>query len=240
MARNSFFHFKQFRVEQDRCVMKVCTDACAFGAWADVSDAKRILDIGTGTGLLALMAAQRNPEALNDAVEIDKEAAQQAGENFQNSPFSSRINIFNSAIQNFIPGYQYDAILVNPPFFQNDLRSPDPKINQAHHAVNLTFDELLESVNKLLTNEGIWHILLPLEESKRLNMSAMGRGWLKQSELLLYHSFKHEPFRLMSTFSRNPANNEPTLSESLAIYEPEGTTYTLAFRQLLRDFYLKF
>ena len=220
--------------------MKVCTDACAFGAWANISDAKRILDIGTGTGLLALMTAQRNSNALIDAVEIDLATAQRASENFQNSPFSARINLFQTAIQHFEPEYKYDTILVNPPFYQNDLRSPNPKINQAHHAASLTFDELLASVNRLLKETGIWHILLPIDESNRFNESAGAQGWLKQSELLLYHSLKYKPFRLMSTFSKNPANNEPNLSESLAIYEPESPTHTLAFRQLLRDFYLKF
>lgn len=220
--------------------MKVCTDACAFGAWADISHANQILDIGTGTGLLSLMAAQRNPYAIIDAVEIDQGTARQAEENFQNSPFSNRISVFNLPIQYFTPDYRYDAILINPPFYQNDLRSPDPKINQAHHAASLTFDELFASITRLLKNDGLWHILLPLEESKRLNESAVESGWSKQRELVIHHSSKHVPFRVLSTFSRNLHTNGPTISESLAIYEPESTDYTLAFRQLLRDFYLKF
>ena len=240
MARNSFFQFKQFRVEQDRCAMKVCTDACVFGTWANISNADRILDVGTGTGLLSLIAAQRNPNAIIDAVEIDKEAARQAEENFQNSRFYGRISISNSAIQGFIPGYQYDAILVNPPFYQNNLRSSDPKTNLVHHAASLTFDELLASMTRLLRNDGSWHIMLPLEESKRLHESATELGWSMRCELVLHHSFEHNPFRVMRTFSRNPPNDEPTISENLAIYKPGSTDYTLAFRQLLRDFYLKF
>ncbi len=240
MARNSFFQFKQFRIEQERCAMKVCTDACAFGAWANISNAKRILDIGTGTGLLSLMAAQRNPIALIDAIEIEKDAAEQASENIQNSPFSNQIRVFQTAIQDFNPGYLYDSILINPPFYQNDLRSFDERINQAHHATSLTFDELLESIERLLKNEGAWHVLLPIEESKHLTINAVNRGWVKQSELLLYHSLMHGPFRSMGTFSRIPADDEPNIVEKLAVYESDNPNHTFAFRQLLRDFYLKF
>ncbi|GHB64845.1 tRNA1(Val) (adenine(37)-N6)-methyltransferase [Persicitalea jodogahamensis] len=240
MARNSYFRFKQFTVQQDRCAMKVCTDACAFGAWANNAGAKRILDIGTGTGLLSLMAAQRNPAAQIEAVEIDEDAARQALENVQNSPFASRISLFQTAVQDFNPNERYDSILVNPPFFQNDLRSPDPKINRAQHAATLTFPELLESVNRLLKPQGTWHILLPIEESNQLKNSALTQGWFMQDELVLYHSVKHQPFRLMRSFSRTKNENQTTHSENLAIYEPESSNHTLAFRQLLRDFYLKF
>ena len=240
LARNSFFQFKQFRIEQDRCAMKVCTDACTFGAWAELSDAKRILDIGTGTGLLALMAAQRNPVATIDAVEIEADAAQQAEGNFQASPFSNRIHLFQTAIQDFEPTERYDTILVNPPFYQNDLRSSEPKTNQAQHALSLTFDELLFAVTRLLKKDGTWHILLPLEEGKRLDFNAAGQGWIKQLELTLYHSSKHLPFRLMQSFSKNRERIEGLISDSLAVYEAESASHTLAFRQLLRDFYLKF
>ena len=220
--------------------MKVCTDACAFGAWANISDAKRILDIGTGTGLLALMAARRNPTAVIDAVEIELDAARQAEENFQASPFSNRINLFQTPIQDFKPTERYDTILVNPPFYQNDLRSSERKTNQAHHALSLTFDGLLFAVTRLLKKDGTWHILLPLEEGKRLDFNAVGQGWIKQRELTLYHSSKHLPSRLMQSFSKNRARDERLISDSLAVYQPESAEHTLAFRQLLRDFYLKF
>ncbi len=220
--------------------MKVCTDACTFGAWAEIAGAKRILDIGTGTGLLSLMAAQRNPDALIDAVEIDEQAVSQAAENFKNSPFSSRIKVFEGTIQDFEPGYLYDAILVNPPFYQNDLRSPDDKVNQAHHAKSLTFSELLTAVEKLLKKGGSWHVLLPVEEGNVLNYSAISRDWLKRRELILSHSLKHSPIRIMRSYSKMAVSNPPASSEHLAIYEPETTRHTLAFRQLLRDFYLKF
>lgn len=117
MAKNSFFRFKQFVVNQDKCAMKVCTDACVLGAWADVEGAEKILDIGTGTGLLALMVAQRNSNAEIDAVELDQDAFSQAIENVKTSSFSERIKVVNSSIQGFSPSYQYDFIVTNPPFF---------------------------------------------------------------------------------------------------------------------------
>ena len=184
MPRNSYFQFKQFTVQQDRCAMKVCTDACVFGAWAGSPEAARILDIGTGTGLLSLMAAQRNQVARIDAVEIDSAAAEQARENIANSPFAGRITVHQSPIQCFEPRYLYDTILVNPPFFQSDLRSPDARVNQAHHAESLTFSELLTAVVRFLGVGGTWHVLLPPEESVTLAGMALERGWIKHLSLI--------------------------------------------------------
>lgn len=240
MPRNSYFQFKQFTVQQDRCAMKVCTDACVFGAWAGTLEAKRILDIGTGTGLLALMAAQRNKEAHIDAVEIDPEAANQARENISHSPFAERIEVLQTPIQNFNPPDRYDTILINPPFFQSDLRSPDVRINQAHHAESLTFSELLSAVARLLEAGGTWHVLLPPDESTVLTNMALSQGWSKEKELTLYHTFDRKPFRVMSTFTEGTLLPQKVPSEQLAIFEGDGKTHTLAFRELLQEFYLNF
>ena len=220
--------------------MKVCTDACAFGAWADVLKAKRILDIGTGTGLLAMMAAQRNENAFIEAVEINPEAADQARTNVRDSPFCDRINVFQTAVQDFNPKYQYDAILVNPPFYQNDLRSPDAGINQAHHAQSLSIPELLVAVARLLKPSGSWHILLPVEENESWSERVLSEGWMKQKELFLYHSMGYNPFRVLGTFSKKESGQGLLIPEKLFIYEPGNLNHTLAFRQLLKEFYLKF
>ncbi len=240
MPRNSYFQFKQFTVQQDRCAMKVCTDACVFGAWAGTLSGKKILDIGTGTGLLTLMAAQQNKEVYIDAVEIDPEAAEQARENVKSSPFTERINVFQTPIQDFNPLDKYDTILINPPFFQSDLRSPDARINQAHHADSLTFSELLSAVARLLEVGGTWHMLLPPDESTVLMKMALVQGWIKQRELTLYHTFDRKPFRVMSTFIGSTSAIQNTTSGRLAIFEADGKTHTLAFRELLQEFYLNF
>lgn len=220
--------------------MKVCTDACVFGAWAGTLGTQRILDIGTGTGLLALMAAQRNKEAYIDAVEIDAEAAEQARENIKNSPFTERINVFQTPIQDFNPPHGYDTILINPPFFQADLRSPDARINQAHHAGSLTFSELLTAVARLLEVGGTWHVLLPPDESTVLTKMAWVQGWSKQREMTLYHTFARKPFRVMSMFTKGTLPHKKVPSEQVAIFEADGKTHTLAFRELLQEFYLNF
>ena len=240
MPRNSYFQFKQFTVQQDRCAMKVCTDACVFGAWAGTLGAKRMLDIGTGTGLLALMAAQRNQEAYIDAAEIDSEASEQARGNIERSPFAERIKVHQTPIQDFLPPHRYDTILVNPPFFQADLRSPDARINQAHHAGSLTFSELLSAVARLLEVGGTWHVLLPPDEDAVLTNMALVRGWSKQRELTLYHTLERKPFRVMSTFTEGTLPRQKVPSEQVAIFEADGKTHTLAFRQLLQEFYLNF
>ncbi len=220
--------------------MKVCTDACVFGAWADHAGAERILDIGTGTGLLALMAAQRSTTARIDAVEIDAEAADQARDNIRNSPFAHRIQVYHAAVQDFASAYRYDSIVVNPPFFQRDLRSPDAAVNRAHHAVTLDFSALLTALARLLAPDGRWHVLLPPAESEVLTELAAEEGWTLDRELILSHAQHHPPFRVMRTFSRKKTDEKMLLSEDLSIYESGSTTYTLAFRQLLQEFYLNF
>lgn len=240
MARNSFFKFKQFTINQDQCAMKVCTDACVLGAWADVQNAERILDIGAGTGLLSLMIAQRSAAARIEAVELDTDAYAQARENIANSPFKSRIEVFNTAIQEFSSGERFDCIVTNPPFFQSDLRSPDLKINQAHHSESLTFDDLLESIDRLLTANGKWNILLPVDEGIIFQELAGKAGWFLQRKLTLFHQKDKKPFRLVMVFSKPELVDNTVVNQDLLIYEEDGKTYHPTFQKLMKDYYLIF
>lgn len=240
MARNTSFRFKQFTIQQDRCAMKVCTDACVFGAWADVSEATRVLDIGAGTGLLSLMAAQRNRSAEIDAVEYELQAAGQAIENVTQSIFSDRINVVQCAIQSYDADVLYDCIISNPPFFQSDLRSPDLAVNQAHHADTLTFADLLEAVNRFATPDGVFHVLLPVPESIVFEQMANRDGWGRKRSLLLFHHRDKQPFRRLLSLRRSELTDTVSLDKELCIYEPDGRTYTQVFQALMKDFYLIF
>ncbi|GAB3768870.1 methyltransferase [Spirosoma horti] len=250
------FSFKQFTIQQDRTAMKVCTDACVLGAYAEVTgiestDAgglvKRILDIGTGTGLLALMTAQRNQRAQIDAVEVDEAAFGQAQENVVASPFAERVHVWHSRIQDFEPADRYDRILTNPPFYTNHLRSPDSAVNRALHTDELPFPELIEAVVRLMKPDGQWWVLLPPYETEKLAILAEQAGLHAYKRLLLRHNAQKPAFRIITGFSFEERYPE---EETLTIYEPKKTTdlpenrlaetYTSEFRTLLREFYLIF
>ncbi len=240
MARNSFFKFKQFTVQQDRCAMKVCTDACVFGSWVPIENAERILDIGAGTGLLSLMAAQRNKNARISAVELDLDAFSQATENIKNSTFADRIQIFHTAIQDFLPPEKFECIISNPPFFQSDLRSPDAKVNLAHHADSLTFQELLNAVNKLLTQTGRFSILLPVEEGIIFQELAEKSGLVLIRKLTLFHQNGKKAFRSIMVYRQREYADNRLVSDDLFIYNEDGKTYHPEFAELMKDFYLIF
>lgn len=171
------FTFKQFSIRQDRCGMKVGTDGVLIGAFAgqtlwDKREAPlRILDIGTGTGLIALMLAQRFPNAQVDALDIDADACAQAGENVAASPFLKRVKIFEESLQEFSMGAErelgnYDLIVSNPPFFVNSLKNPDTKRSRARHTDTLPFLELVRCSKLLLSDAGILSVILPSDVSK--------------------------------------------------------------------------
>ncbi len=217
--------------------MKVCTDACLLGAYADVTGF-HLLDIGTGTGLLALMAAQRNTNARIDAIEIDADAVQQATENVTASPFSDRIAIRHTPVQEFNPALTaYDRILTNPPFYTNHLRSPDAAVNRALHTGDLPFSELLAAVGRLLARNGQWWVLLPPYEMDQLTHQATSTGLTPFQRLQVQHHANKPFFRHITGFS---FTSQPMVDQTLAIYETDGRTYTNAFRSLLQDFYLIF
>ena len=161
---NSYFQFKQFTIQQDKCAMKVCTDACVFGAFvAEYLAPQKLnncLDIGTGTGLLSLMLAQKNDMSI-DTVEINAEAYLQAKENIENSIYKNKISIHNQNILEFDNKEKYDFIITNPPFYEGDLMSSQQNKNQAKHNESLTLPKLLQSIIRLLKDNGEFAVLLP-------------------------------------------------------------------------------
>jgi tRNA1Val (adenine37-N6)-methyltransferase len=236
MPKNSFT-FKQFTIHQDRCAMKVCTDACILGASTDVENVKNVLDIGTGTGLLALMLAQRI-DAKIDAVEIEENACSQAISNVSESKFKDKITIYHQDIKSYFSPNDYDLIISNPPFYQKSLKSPDSQTNKALHAVELTFDELIESVIRLLKPDGRFVVLLPPFEVEKLIDIAQKKELYLSKKILIRHDESMPIFRIIATF-RNlqiPDYQE----ETLVIHEKNSKTYSENFRALLQNYYLIF
>jgi tRNA1Val (adenine37-N6)-methyltransferase len=236
MPKNSFT-FKHFTIHQDRCAMKVCTDACILGASTDVENVKNILDIGTGTGLLALMLAQRS-NAQIDAVEIEKSAYSQAVGNIDESNFSDKINVCHQDIKSYISTIHYDLIISNPPFYQKSLQSPDSQANKALHAVTLTFDDLIESVVRLLKPNGRFVVLLPPFEAEKLIQLAQKKDLYLSKKTLIRHDESKPVFRIIATFQNIQMLDYQ--EETLVIHEKNSKTYSEKFRVLLKDYYLIF
>ena len=173
---NPFFTFKQFTIRHDRCAMKVGTDGVLLGAWTNVNHSHRLLDIGTGTGLIALMLAQRCPQAFITAIDIDAEAVEQARENTLSSPWKDRVEVLLQDICTFPANQQFDTIVSNPPYFIDSLKCPDNQRNTARHTDTLDAARLLESVARLLTDDGRFSIILPAEQTDLLIQTAHSQG----------------------------------------------------------------
>jgi tRNA1Val (adenine37-N6)-methyltransferase len=234
---NDYFRFKQFLIRQDQCAMKVCTDSCLLGAYARVREAHSILDIGTGTGLLALMAAQRS-DAQITAVEIDAQAAAQARENMAASPWAHRIRLENQSLQELekVNGQLFDVILCNPPFYTASHKSSDAARNVAMHSHELSFEEIIRFSQRFLAPAGTLYLLLPPAESRLFESGAAGRLYLQES-LLIYTRTGGKHIRTIQAFGHQPP--AAPQESHLDIRLPDNT-YTEAFRTLLRDYYLIF
>jgi len=216
--------------------MKVCTDACLFGSISRVQPSRdlRILDIGAGTGLLSLMYAQRHPQALIAAVEIDPAAAQQATENFAASPWVDRLRVYNTPIQEFKPPTSYDVIISNPPFFDNDLQSNDAKRNLALHSKALSLKELVVSIDRLLKEDGYFGVLLPYHRTVYLEQLAAAKGFHADQKVSVKQSPTHNYFRSILFFSRTGS----VRIEREIVIQDTSKKYTTEFVELLKDYYL--
>jgi tRNA1Val (adenine37-N6)-methyltransferase len=236
---NSYFQFKQFTVQQDKTAMKVCTDACLFGAYvadrfARTATRFNVLDIGTGTGLLSLMVAQKNAVARIDAVEIDKGAAEQARENFKLSPWKDRLHIHHQPIQAF--GINtYDLIISNPPFYENDLKSENTKRNIALHSEALGLDDLQDIIKKHLAPQGKFAVLLPYHRSANFINHAQLKDFFLQEEISVKQTSKHPYFRSILLFGRSKV----AVKHSDLCIKEKNEDYSVEFIDLLRDYYLK-
>ncbi len=216
--------------------MKVNTDGVLLGAWQDVSEAENILDIGTGSGVIALMMAQKNNHASIDAIDIDQGAFQQAKENFVNSPWGNRLTAVHSPIQNYFPSKNYDVIISNPPYFIDDQKAPDPQKNIARHGTALDYETLIISIARLLSDKGKALIALPA-----FNFSIFES--LANTQKLCVVSFAE----VMATDGKPPyliliqlEKAEKVLMKSLIRIQNSNGEFTAQYKALTRDFYLKF
>lgn len=217
--------------------MKVGTDGVLLGAWADTSDTRNILDIGTGTGLIALMLAQRS-QADIDAIDIDEEACLQACENAKASPFGNRIRIHHTPLSQYIPqdNRLYDLIVSNPPYFIDSLKCPDGKRNLARHTDTLPLPDLLHDSRHLLAPHGRLALILPYDQKEMLRETYLKENYSLSQETVVYPTPNGKPKRLLVELSLTPIE-QPVYSR-LTI-ELERHQYTSEFKALARDFYLK-
>ncbi len=221
------FTFRRFTVHQERCAMKVGTDGVILGAWAVGSS--NILDIGTGTGLVALMMAQRYPDANVTAIDIDEGAAQQAAENVTASPFAERISVVHTALQDFHPNKSFDAIVCNPPFFEQSLTCPDKNRTISRHTTTLTFRELMTHAYSLLNDDGEMSVVIPTDAMSRMEEAACLAGFFMKRQCEIRTTSTKPPKRQLLSFAKRPVE---TFERQTIIIGSEE------YKELTKDFYL--
>lgn len=233
---NDYFSFKQFTVWQDRTAMKVGTDGVLLGALAEPSaQPQRILDVGTGTGLVALMLAQRFPQATVHAIDIDPDATLQAQGNFDKSPFGKRLSAFCSDVTTFAAEAQYDFIVSNPPYFNNSLLCPDSRRSVARHSVALTYSGLASAAARLLTPDGTFCVIVPADARQPLAAECAAAG-LHCTRVV---SVKPTPTKPAKRVVMGFAFGEPVaVAESELLLEVAPRVPSEQFARLTSPFYL--
>ena len=228
-------------MHQEHTAMKVCTDACLFGGWAaadaQIQDAKNILDIGSGTGLLSLMLAQQSSAHIT-AIEIEAGAFEQTKTNFDLTPWKNRLNVIHSSIQDYASKNKeslFDCIITNPPFYEGDLNSPDNAKNLAAHSTALPWDALAEAAASLLQENGAWYVLVPTLRAYTMQKFASTYGLQLSQECLMYNDAKHLPIRAMLKFVKQ---KEATIQRHKIVIKNADQSYTTEFTNYLKAYYL--
>lgn len=220
----NMFQFKQFVIEQELCAMKVGTDGVLLGAWA--RGGQRVLDIGTGTGVIALMMAQRYPEAQVTAIDIDEGAVRQTLLNVETSPFTTQIVVRHEPIQEHQG--EYDAIVSNPPFFIDSLAAPDLQRNMARHTETLSYGQLMQAAYRLLTDDGEFSVVVPFDYRRRMEDEAIFVGFFPSRVCGVKTTDRKPVKRYLLAFRKHPCQCE---EEVLTIGDSR-------YQQLTQDFYL--
>ena len=216
------FQFKQFTIEQELCAMKVGTDGVLLGAWA--KGGPRILDIGTGTGIIALMMAQRYPEAQVTAIDIDEGAVRQAEQNVSQSPFLGRISVLQQAVQEHLG--EYESIVSNPPFFIDSLQAPDEQRNMARHTATLSYAELMKAAYRVLADNGEFSVVIPFDYRRRMEDEAVFVGFFPSRVCGVKTTERKPAKRYLLAFRKHPC---PCQKEQLTIGSEDYQALTSAF-----------
>ncbi|MEO9474948.1 MAG: methyltransferase [Cyclobacteriaceae bacterium] len=232
---NNYFQFKEFRILQGKCAMKVTTEGCLFGAMIAPIKPGRFLDIGTGTGLLSLMLAQKSAGSVIDAVEIDTLAAEQACTNFEASPWSERLRCLQTPIQHFLAPEKYDLIVSNPPFFKESLKGSSNPKNVAKHEQSLDQADLIAGIDRLLAEEGRFWVLYPPLEAERFADLARDLGYKKITCIHVYDKPGSKMIRVVLQFTKE-SDGECNPQDFYIKTDSEG--YSMGFASLLAPYYL--
>lgn len=234
---NSYFRFKQFTIVQENCAMKTSTDACIFGAWIAerITGHDRVLDIGSGTGLLMMMLAQKST-AIIHGIELNVSCFHQLEQNVSQNNWKHRLRAYQGDIRTFSFDHKYDFIITNPPFYENDLPSNKTENNVAKHSHELTLNELITAIDNNLTKDGAFGILLPFARWDYFDALAVRQNFFLQEKLFIKHSPVHNFSRAILLYNRH--KSEKPLSFEMSIYSHEDGGYTPAFVDLLKDYYL--
>ena len=233
---SAIFQFKQFALKQDQCAMKVGTDGVLLGVWTKIPN-RNVLDIGSGTGLIGLMIAQRNPNCLIDSIEIDENAFLQTSENIENCKWKNRMKAFHTSLQDFTPDKKYQLIVSNPPFFVNATKAENLSKNTARHTDELSYSDLLQNVSKLLASDGVFSLILPVfSEIEFCNLAKTNQLFLNRICYVKPNQEKNSK-RILMEFS---FTSKPSIIEKLTIETDERHHYTEDYRNLTKEFYLNF
>lgn len=228
------FRFKQFAIRQENAAMKVGTDGALLGAWCDVSKANNILDIGTGTAIIAMMVAQRNSTAAITAIEIDEKALIDANFNVKNCPWTNRIKIIQSSLQEFTPTLKFDSIISNPPFFENSLKSNSRSKIKARHTDSLHYSDILNFASIHLSNTGVLHLILPVENAEKCIETAIEDGFYLKRICKVHPVPNKNAHRFVFELTKTAT---PTITESLIIETGKRHDYSQHYIALTKAFY---